>query len=91
MQMIVVNNFTTLDDAGVGACLGRSPSTRLGGADRNEVAAFTTGKGVSLCSRDADLPVERHLIALLRGRTGRHTVSGLPAADAGLISLVPIE
>ena len=89
--MIVVNNFTTLDDAGVGACLGRSPSARLGGANGHEVAAFVASEGVALRSSNADFPIQCNIIALLRRRTGRHTVPGLLAADARLACLVPIE
>ena len=91
MQMIVVDDFAALHDAGVGACLGRSPSARLGSTDRDEVAAFVASEGVALRSSNADFPVERHIIELLRGRTGRYAVPGLLAADASLVCLVPIE
>ena len=89
--MIVVDDFAALDDAGVGAGLGRSPSARLGSTDRDEVAAFVASEGVALRSSKADFPIQCNIIALLRRRTGRHTVPGLLAADARLACLVPIE
>lgn len=91
MQMIVVDDFSALDNAGVGPGLRRSPSAGLCGTDRNKVAGFIIGKGVTLGRRDADFPVQRNLIILLRRRTGRHAVPGLLAADASLACLVPIE
>lgn len=65
MQMIVVDDFSALDDAGVGACLGRSPSAGLCGTDRYKIAGFITGKSVSLGCGDAYLPVERLVCLLL--------------------------
>ena len=64
MQMIVVDDFSALDHAGIGAGLRRSPPAALGCAERDEITAFAAGKGISLRSREANFTVER-LVGLL--------------------------
>ena len=64
MQMIVVNDFSALDHAGIGPGLQRSPPAALGSAERDEIAAFAAGKGISLRSREANFTAER-LVGLL--------------------------
>ena len=91
MPMIVVDDFTALDNAGIRPGLRRCPSARLSRANGHEVAAFVASEGVALRSSNADFPIQCNIIALLRRRTRRHTVPGLLAADARLACLVPIE
>ena len=64
MQMIVVDDFPALDKAVVGPGLRRSPPAALSCAERDEVAAFAAGKGISLRSREANFTAER-LVGLL--------------------------
>lgn len=74
--MIVVDDFAALDNAGVGACLGRSPSTRLCCADGNEITAFVAGKGVSLGCRNTYFPVKGP-VCLFFGRRGSRNADAI--------------
>lgn len=53
MQMIVVDDFSTLDDAEGGPYLRLGPSSGLGDTDQNGIRASASCKSVSLRGRDA--------------------------------------
>ena len=76
MQMIVVDDFSALDDAGIGPGLRRSPSARLCGTNRDKIAGFITGKSVSLGCRNTYFPVKGP-VCLFFGRRGSRNADAI--------------
>ena len=89
MQMIVVDDLSALDNAGVGPGLRRSPSARLCGTDRDKVAGFITGKGVTLSCSKAYFSVKGPVCLLLGRRRSRNTDATLLWRNLTHFSFLP--
>ena len=72
MQMIVVDDFPSLDYAEGRTDLRVDPPAGLGRLGRNGVRAVVTGKSVSLRRCNADFPVKGRAALNAVGRAGAH-------------------
>lgn len=68
MQMVVVDDFAALDDSESRFGLGRSPPAGICRPYRYGIAVLAACKGISLCCRDADLPVLGQVRRFVRRR-----------------------